>query len=79
MASLHSIDIHINQLFNTLLADVHRLKTENSALLGVITEKEKQIVALQDELHRLQQSGDGTESWIHEEEEYVALIKSLLK
>lgn len=64
-----------------VLADVQRLKAENASLLATVAEKEAQIARLQDEIHKLHYhtTDDATDGWIAEEEEYVSIIKSLLK
>ena len=80
-----TLDTEVEHLFDVMLADLHRLKLENKALLASVQEKERQIVILQDDVHRLSKPAIYTDahadstSWMQDEEEYVAIIKSLIK
>lgn len=107
MASRSTLDTDVEALFDTMLAEIHRLKAENRALLLTIAEKETHIVALQEAVHRLNKCGTNSScqqtyehkrrdsgiytnedpssfvhdlgSWMQEEDDYVSILKTLLK
>lgn len=74
-----SVDARLESLLTSMLGDMTRLKAENAALMTTITHKERQIAALQEQLHSVEQCSDGAITWIDDELEYILALQNCLR